>query len=234
RSGKYNRDLSSNFIPGHSAPMASVGVMLMLAGWVPYVLAASAANGSVVGRAAINVILAAAAGTVVAALVTRAKYGKPEIMLTYSGLLGALVAISASGGAVSTIAAVVIGAVAGVICPIATVQLDLVWKIDDPAGGVAIHALGGAWGTLAAALFIPVATYGDKFRFLGVQLLGLFVIAALAFASALVVFTLLKKTVGLRLSEDAEYDGVDLAEHDLNAYPDFQQTMIKSYHLREA
>ncbi|MEA2709473.1 MAG: ammonium transporter, Amt family, partial [Phycisphaerales bacterium] len=97
RSGKYNRDLSSNFIPGHSAPMASVGVMLMLAGWVPYVLAASAANGSVVGRAAINVILAAAAGTVVAALVTRAKYGKPEIMLTYSGLLGALVAVSASG-----------------------------------------------------------------------------------------------------------------------------------------
>jgi Amt family ammonium transporter len=234
RAGKYNRDGSSNFIPGHSAPMASVGVMLMLAGWAPYVLAASAANASLNSRAAMNVLLAAAAGTLVAAVVTRAKYGKPEIMLTYSGLLGALVAISAAGGAVSTLAAVVIGAVAGVIVPIATVQLDLVWKIDDPVGGLSVHVLGGAWGTLAAGIFIPAATYSEKFRDVGVQILGLAVIGALSLAASLAVFALLKKTVGLRLSEDAEWDGVDLAEHDLNAYPDFQQTMIKSYHLREA
>jgi Amt family ammonium transporter len=234
RAGKYNRDGSSNFIPGHSAPMASVGVMLMLAGWAPYVLAASAVNASVNSRAAMNVLLAAAAGTVVAAVVTCAKYGKPEIMLTYSGLLGALVAISAAGGAVSTLAAVVIGVVAGVIVPIATVQLDLVWKIDDPVGGLSVHVLGGAWGTLAAGIFVPAATYTGKFRDVGVQILGLAVIGALALAASLAVFALLKKTVGLRLSEDAEWDGVDLAEHDLNAYPDFQQTMIKSYHLREA
>jgi Amt family ammonium transporter len=121
-----------------------------------------------------------------------------------------------------------------VIVPIATVQLDLVWKIDDPVGGVSIHVLGGAWGTIAAGIFVPAATYGEKFRDVGVQLLGLIVIAALALALSLAVFTILKKTVGLRLSEDAEWDGVDLFEHDLNAYPDFQQTMIKSYHLREA
>jgi Amt family ammonium transporter len=250
RSGKYNRDGSSNFIPGHSAPMASVGVMLMFAGWAPYVLAAtliphaqfvSGVRFSAVsmepltlGRAAMNVILAAAAGAIVAAVVTRAKYGKPEIMLTYSGLLGALVAISAAGGAVTTIAAVVVGAVAGVIVPLATVQLDLVWKLDDPVGGVAVHVLGGAWGTIAAGVFVPAATYGEKFRDVGVQVLGLAVIAAPALALSLAVFALLKRTVGLRLSEDAEWDGVDLAEHDLNAYPDFQQTMIKSYHLREA
>src|SRR5688572_15903316 len=93
RSGKYNRDGSSNFIPGHSAPMASVGVMLTLAGWTPYVLAAMLMPAAAVatatissftlGRAAMNVILAAAAGAIVAAIVTRAKYGKPEIMLTY-------------------------------------------------------------------------------------------------------------------------------------------------------
>jgi Amt family ammonium transporter len=235
RTGKYNRDRSSNFIPGHSAPMASVGVMLMLAGWVPYVLAASMAmNHSIAGRAAMNVILAAAAGTLVAVIVTHAKYGKPEIMLAYAGLIGALVAISAVGGAVSTIAAVVIGAVAGVIVPIATVQLDLVWKMDDPVGGVAIHVLGGAWGTIAAGIFVHAPSYGEKFRDIGVQILGLFVIAALSLGLSLCAFALLKKTVGLRLSEDAEWDGIDLAEHDLNAYPDFQQTMIKSYHLREA
>ena len=249
RTGKYNRDGSSNFIPGHSAPMASVGVMLMFAGWAPYVLAATvlpdlrpAAPPTVprvvdpftLSRAAQNVVLAAAAGTLVAAVVTRAKYGKPEIMLTYSGLLGALVAISAGGGAVTTLAAVVTGAVAGVICPIATVQLDLVWKIDDPVGGLAVHVLGGAWGTLAAGIFVPAATYAEKFRDLGVQILGLSAIAVLALAPSLALFALLKKAVGLRLSEDAEWDGIDLAEHDLNAYPDFQQTMIKSYHLREA
>ena len=249
RTGKYNRDGSSNFIPGHSAPMASVGVMLTFAGWAPYVLAATLlpyiTPGALrltstfdptftAGRAALNVVLAAAAGTIVAAVVTRAKYGKPEIMLTYAGLLGALVAISAAGGAVSSVAAVVTGAVAGVLVPVATVRLDLVWKIDDPVGGLAIHVLGGAWGTLAAGIFIPAATYGEKLRDIGVQLLGLAVIAALALAPSLALFALLKKTVGLRLTEDAEWDGVDLAEHDLNAYPDFQQTMIKSYHLREA
>jgi len=249
RSGKYNRDGSSNFIPGHSAPMASVGVMLTFAGWTPYVLAATliphvhpaalrlsggTTDPITLSRAALNVILAAAAGAIVAAILTRAKYGKPEIMLTYSGLLGALAAISAAGGAVTTIAAVVVGAVAGVIVPLATVQLDLVWKLDDPVGGVAIHVFGGAWGTIAAGIFIPAATYGAKFRDVGVQILGLAVIGALSLALSLAAFALLKRIVGLRLSDGAEWDGVDLAEHDLNAYPDFQQTMIKSYHLREA
>jgi Amt family ammonium transporter len=114
------------------------------------------------------------------------------------------------------------------------VQLDLVWKIDDPVGAVPVHVLGGAWGTLAAGVFVPAATYGEKFRDVGVQILGLIVIGALSLALSICVFALLKRTVGLRLADDAEWDGVDLAEHDLNAYPDFQQTMIKSYHLREA
>jgi Amt family ammonium transporter len=234
RTGKYNRDGSSNFIPGHSAPMASVGVTLMLAGWTPYVLAASALNATLTPRAGINVILAAAAGTLVAVIITRVKYGKPEIMLAYAGLMGALVAISAGGGAVSTVAAVVIGAVAGVIVPIATVQLDLVWRIDDPVGGVAIHVLGGAWGTVAAGIFIPASTFGAKFRDIGVQILGLIVISALAVGLSIIAFIVLKRITKLRLGESDEWDGIDLAEHDLNAYPDFQQTMIKSYHLREA
>jgi Amt family ammonium transporter len=208
--------------------------MLMLAGWVPYVLGASTLNASPTARGGINVLLAASAGVLVAVLFTRAKYGKPEIMLAYAGLLGALVAVTAGAGAVSTIAAVIIGAVAGVIVPWATVQLDLVWKVDDPSGGVAVHVVGGAWGTLGAALFVPATSLADKLRDVAVSLLGLALVAALSLALSLAAYTLLKKTVGLRLSEDAEYDGVDLAEHDLNAYPDFQQTMIKSYHLREA
>src|SRR5439155_26500874 len=122
----------------------------------------------------------------------------------------------------------------GLIVPTATVMIDLVWKIDDPTGGVAVHALGGAWGIVALAIFYPAQTWSDKFRFIGVELLGLIVIALIAVVASGSLFLLLKHTVGLRLHEDAEYDGTDLAEHDLNAYPDFLQTMIKSHHLREA
>ncbi len=234
RSGKYNTDGSSNLIPGHNAAMASVGVLLMTAGWAPYVLAMQWIAGPQTDRAAINVILAASAGALMSLFLSRARYGKADIMLTYSGMLGALVAITAGGGMVSTLAAIVTGAVAGAIVPTATVLIDLVWKIDDPTGGVAIHAIGGALGTLAAGLFVPVATIGDRFKLIVAQTVGLIVIAILSLALSLVVFAALKKTSKLRLSEDAEFDGADLAEHDVNAYPDFQQTMIKSYHLREA
>lgn len=234
RSGKYNRDGSSNLIPGHNVPIVSIGVVILLAAWVPYVLGAAALHGGLAGRAAINVLLSASAGCVVAALISNVRYGKPDILLTYGGLLGGLVAITASAGNVSTVAAVAIGAVAGIFVPTMTVMIDLVWKIDDPAGGVAIHLIGGAWGTLAVGIFAPAMNAGEKLKAIGIQLLGLAVIAIVAAVFAFVLFALLRATMGLRVSEDAEYDGLDLAEHDLNAYPDFQQTMIKSYHLREA
>jgi Amt family ammonium transporter len=234
RQGKYNTDRSANFIPGHSVPMASLGVMLMLAGWLPYLMAAGALHGGAGGSPPLKALIAASAGAIVAVLVSNARYGKPDIMLTYSGLLGALVSISAAGGAISGIGALAIGAVAGLVVPIMTVILDLIIKIDDPAGGIAVHAIGGAWGVIAIGLFIPAASAGEKLKLIGVQILGLIVIAIVAAAFAVGLYLLLKATVGLRLHEDAEYDGADLAEHDINAYPDFQQTMIKSYHLREA
>ena len=234
RTGKYNRDGSSNLIPGHSVPMMSVGVLLILTGWIPYLLAATSLHGGLSGHAAMNVLLAAAAGAITALLLSNARYGKPDIVLTWAGLLGGLVAISGGGGAVSTMAAVAIGAIAGAIVPTLTVAIDLAWRIDDPAAGVAIHLAGGAWGTLAVAFFTPSSGVGDILKQLGVQALGLVVIAALSLALSVALFLALRAVVTLRLSEGAEYDGVDLAEHDLNAYPDFQQTMIKSYHLREA
>lgn len=233
RGGKYNRDGSSNLIPGHSVPMASVGVMLMLVGWLPYLLGAAVLHGGT-AHAASNALLAASAGAVVAVIVSNVRYGKPDVMLTYGGLLGALVAVSAGGGVLSGVSAVATGAIAGLIVPVVTVALDLMLKVDDPAGGVAVHAVGGAWGVVSLGLFVPAASLGEKLRGIGVQCLGLVVIAAVSAALAAGLFVLLKSTVGLRLHEDAEYDGIDLAEHDLNAYPDFQQTMIKSYHLREA
>jgi Amt family ammonium transporter len=128
---------------------------------------------------------------------------------------------------------VLTGAVAGLIVPLASVFLDLIARVDDPAGGISVHAVAGLWGTLAAGLFAP-GSFVVRLKHLGVQLLGAVVIAALAAAVSVAVLYAIKTTVGLRAREADEFDGLDLAEHDIGAYPDFQQTTIKSYHLREA
>jgi Amt family ammonium transporter len=247
RGGKYNRDGSSNFIPGHSVPLASVGVVMMLIGWIAYVCAAAAvhrvsAGGGMldpmvqqltVARAALNVLAAAAAGGLTALVCTQLRYGKPDIFLVYSGIMGALVAICASASIASMLFALCLGVFAGIAIPWVVVRLDLNWKIDDPSGGIAIHGVGGALGALAAA--IPAtASNGSMFRQLSVHALAVAAIGILALGLCAVALWLLKATVGLRSSEADEFDGLDLAEHDINAYPDFQQTMIKSYHLREA
>ncbi len=233
RSGKYNRDGSSNMIPGHSLPLASVGVLIMLVAWLPYVVAASAAHGGVGGRTAMNVVLAAAAGGLAALVSSIIRYGKPDVLLTYSGLLGALVAITGGANMMPTGAAVGLGAIAGIIVPYAMVQIDLRFKVDDPTGAVAVHGVGGLLGTLAAGIFV-FGPIGEAVRQIGIQALGALVIGAFALLATAALLVVLKGTIGIRSKEADEFDGLDLAEHDLNAYPDFQQTTIKSYHLREA
>jgi len=183
--------------------------------------------------AALNVLLAAAAGGLAALVSSAVRYGKPDVFLIYSGLLGALVAITGGANVVPTGAAVGLGAVAGFVVPYAMVQIDLRWKIDDPAGAVAVHGLGGLLGTLATGVLAP-GSVGERVRQLGVQALGVVVIAAFGLLATGALMKVLKATVGVRAKEADEFDGLDLAEHDLNAYPDFQQTTIKSYHLREA
>ncbi len=233
RSGKYNRDGSSNMIPGHSLPLASVGVLILLVAWVPYVMGAGALHSGAGAHAAINVLLAAAAGGLASLIGSVVRYGKPDVLLIYSGLLGALVAITGGANLMPTGAAVAIGAAAGVIVPWAMVQIDLRLKVDDPTGAVAVHGVGGLIGTLAVALAAPMEM-SERLRQLGVQALGAVTIALLAFIATAALLVVLKKTIGIRSKEADEFDGLDLAEHDLNAYPDFQQTTIKSYHLREA
>jgi Amt family ammonium transporter len=233
RTGKYNRDGSSNMIPGHSLPLVSVGVLIMLVAWVPYVMGAGALHSGAGAHAAINVLLAAAAGGLAALVSSIVRYGKPDVMLTYSGLLGSLVAVTGGANLMPTGGAVAIGVVAGAVVPWALVQIDLRFKVDDPIGAVAIHGIGGSIGTLAVA-FVAKLELSQRVRQLGVQALGVVVIALLSLAMTGLLLVVLKKTIGIRSREADEYDGLDLAEHDLNAYPDFQQTTIKSYHLREA
>jgi Amt family ammonium transporter len=226
RTGKFNKDGSSTAIPGHSLPLAGIGVVFLLIGFVLFI-------GSGGATAAMNVLLAAAAGGMASASFSQMRYYKPDIHLTYAGMVGAMVAISAGADELAGISAVIIGAVAGVIVPLAILLLDVRVRVDDPSGGISIHGVGAVWGLIASPVLARGATVGERLKHLGANLLGIAAIGVLTVALSVGLWMLLKRTTKIRASEADEFDGLDLAEHDIGAYPDFQQTMIKSYHLRE-
>ncbi len=232
RGGKYNRDGSSNGIPGHSVPLAAVGALMMFIGFIPTILGMAANGPKEVLTPAGNILLAAAAGGAASMLLCYFRYGKPDVHLMIVGFLGALVAISASPDTLN-IWVVVIGGVAGILIPLAALHIDLIWKIDDPTSGIAIHAVSAIWGIIAAGAFAALP-FAARMKQIGIQLLALAAIAALTIILCGALLFFLRATVGLRAKEADEFDGLDLAEHDIGAYPDFQQTTIKSYHLREA
>lgn len=255
RTGKFNRDGSSTAIPGHSVPFAGIGVFFLLAGFVIFVAALSAQSSLAMevsrslhgladheaqvaailspGAAAMNVLLAASAGGMASAIFSQLRYYKPDIHLTCAGIVGAMVAISAGADVVPGISAVIIGAVAGVIVPLAILLLDIKVRIDDPSGGISIHGIGAIWGLIATPILARGWSIGERFKYLGAQLLGIVAIAVLTVGLSIGLWILLKRTTKIRASEADEFDGLDLAEHDIGAYPDFQQNTIKSYHLRE-
>ena len=234
RNGKYNRDGSANVIPGHNLPLACGGVLLMCVAWFPYLLGFGAAGGTPASLIGLNAVLALSAAGLASLGVAQLRYGKPDIYLTFSGVLGGLVAITAGADVMSNLSAVITGAIAGVIIPMLMLQIDLVWRIDDPAGAIAIHGAGGVWGLIAVGLFASGEHVGGRLKFIGTQLTGLVAIAAMVLVVSAVMFYAVRLSVGLRAREEDEFDGLDLAEHDIGSYPDFQQTTIKSYHLREA
>ena len=238
RQGKYNRDGSVNMMPGHSVPLARIGAMLMLAGWLPYVGAmlmifSGAGQLATIDAACLNVLLAAAAAGLTGLLYSQVRYGKPDVGHTLMGMLGGLVAITAAAGVVASYWAVLIGAVAGCLVPVASIWIERYMRIDDPVGAVAIHGVGGLFGTLAAGIF-AAGSLAQHATHLGVQLIGAAAIAALSAVGSLALFLTLRSAVNLRVSELDEFDGLDLAQHDIAAYPDFQQNTIRSYHMREA
>ena len=242
RAGKYNRDGSSSSIPGHSLPMLCVGVMLLLAGWFPYLLGCVIAHGDVADPSdvelaicATNILLAGAGGVAGGLIYSQWRYRKPDLFFIYSGLLGGLVAISSGLLAVNNgFGAILIGLVAGIIIPMIALLLDLNARMDDPIGLIAIHGVGAIWGTLATAIFIPFEHFSDHFKQLAIQCGGLAAVMLFSAIFATALFLLLRQLKWLRVTDADEFDGLDIGEHDIYSYPDFQQTSIKSYHLREA
>jgi len=224
RQGKFNRDGSSNAIPGHNLPLAGAGLLLMFMAWGLYVLAMAPLER--LPLVMFNLLLAGSAGGLSALMYCRYRYGKAEIFFSSSALIASLIAISAGAAVVSPLAAILIGIISGLLAPLAILTLDLRLRIDDPAGLSAVAVVGGVVGPVMTGILVrPTAVVP--------QLLGVAMLLVIALAISLIAMLILKFVFRLRSSEADEYDGLDIAEHDLNAYPDFQQTMIKSYHLRE-
>ena len=235
RIGKFNKDGSANIIPGHSLTLAATGVFILWFGWFGF-NGGSTLSGMSPGIAYVMVttILAASAAVMSALLVNWWKTGKPSTEMALNGALAGLVAITAGCANVTPIGAVLIGLIAG---PVLVYGLDLVekvLKVDDPVGAVAVHGLNGIWGTLAVGLFAFTDTnaltamgevnglfYGGGFAQLGVQLVGTLVISAWAFGTAYALFSLLKVTMGIRVTEREELEGMDISEHGTISYPEF-------------
>ena len=176
------------------------------------------------GLICFNTNLAAALATCAALITTWVRYGKPDVSLTFNGALAGLVAITAGCDEVDPYGAAIIGIVAGVLVVLSVEFFDKIARIDDPVGAVSVHCVNGAWGTLAVGLFATDGGlfYGGGFARLGIQALGVVSVAAWVLVSMFIIFSLIKKFVGLRVSEKEEIDGLDVHEHGLaSAYAGF-------------
>jgi Amt family ammonium transporter len=229
RLGKYAKDGSLQPIPGHSMPLATIGVFLLWFGWFGFnggsVLNADAGYVSLV---LCTTTFAAAAGGLTAGATSWILGGKPDLSMALNGMLAGLVGITAGADQMAMWEAVVIGVVAGVLVYFSVIGLDKL-KIDDPVGAISVHLTCGIWGTLVVGILGDSAGGAQ----LTSQVIGIVLCGVATVILSLIGFLALKFTLGLRVSEAEELEGLDLGEHDMAAYPDFQMTMIKSYHARE-
>ncbi len=218
RRGKYNQQGKPLPIPGHSMSMAALGVFILWFGWFGFNAGSTTTADTTIARIAVNTSLAAAAGAVLAMITTWLKFKNPDVGLSLNGALAGLVAITAPCANVSPLSSVVIGALAGILVVYSVLFFERI-KVDDPVGAVSVHGVCGAWGTLAAAIFNEAGFMAG----FGVQVLGVVVAFVWSFGVGYVVFKLVAATVGLRVSEEEEMEGLDLSEHRAAAYPEFAQ-----------
>jgi len=217
RLGKYTKDGKVKPIMGHNIPLAALGVFILWLGWFGFNPGSTTTADTSIAMIFVNTNLAAAAGAVLAMIASWAKFGKPEVGMSLNGALAGLVAITAGCANVLPGSAIIIGAVAGVLVVFSVLFFDKI-KVDDPVGAVSVHGVNGAWGTLAAGIF---NIGGTSAGIIGVQLLGIAACFIWTFPMAFIMFKLIDKSIGLRVSPEEELEGLDLAEHGGIAYPDF-------------
>ena len=218
RKGKYGPNGEIHPIPGSNLPMATLGMWVLWLGWFGFNGGSELANDSKGAADAIAAVFVntntAAAGGLVAALITaRLLFGKSDLTMALNGALAGLVAITAGPNTPSPLLATIIGVIGGVIVVFSIIGLDKL-KIDDPVGAISVHGVAGIWGVLAVLLSNPEATIGG-------QLAGIAAIFGFVFVASLVVWLILKAVMGIRVSEEEEYEGLDLVDCGMEAYPEF-------------
>ena len=218
RAGKYGADGSVTPIPGSSMPLATLGTFILWLGWFGFNGGSQLALGSAIDAAAvadifINTNMAAAAGVVAAMIATQLLYGKVDLTMALNGAIGGLVSITAEPLAPSIGQALFIGAVGGILVVLAVPLLDKL-KIDDVVGAIPAHLVCGIWGTM----IVPLSNSGTAF---GTQFLGVISIGVFAVIASAIGWMLLKFTVGIRVSEEEELNGLDKSELGIEAYPEF-------------
>jgi Amt family ammonium transporter len=218
RKGKYGADGSIRAIPGANLPLATLGTFILWMGWFGFNGGSTLKLGGIavaneVANVFLNTNAAAAGGLIGALIVARILFGKADLTMALNGALAGLVAITAEPADPSPLMATIIGAIGGVIVVFSIISLDKM-KIDDPVGAISVHGVVGLWGIFAVLLSDPDAT------FMG-QLVGALVIFIWVFFASLIVWGILKAIMGIRVSEEEEYEGVDQSECGMEAYPEF-------------
>ena len=246
RIGKYDKNGKARAIPGHNMTAAALGVFILWFCWFGFNGGSTVAMGDAAAAKSASLVfmntnLAAAVATVVTMIFTWIRYGKPDVSMTFNGALAGLVAITAPCDCVSPFAAFAIGFVAGILVVLSVEFFDNVAKIDDPVGAVSVHMANGIWGTIAVGLFSNGTDgvgkglfYGGGFGQLGVQLLGVISIDAFVVIVMFIAFKIIDATVGLRVSQEIEIDGLDIHEHGLvSAYSGFAITDVTDMNVTE-
>jgi len=230
RLGKYTKDGRIIPIPGHSLPLATIGVFLLWLGWFGFnggsVLSADPALTSLV---LVTTCLAAAAGCMGALFTSWMIAKKPDLSMTLNGILAGLVGITAGADQMAMWSAMLIGLIAGVIVVYAVLFFDRI-KIDDPVGAISVHLVCGIWGTLAVGIFGELAGPSQLWN----QFVGVVAYGAVTFAFAGSLFLIIRATMGLRVDPEEEMEGLDRAEHGMHAYPDFPSVSVMGGHLPPA
>ena len=236
RIGKFTKDKSGkitkvNAFPGHNLPIGALGVFILGFGWYGF-NGAACTTGDQLASVFLTTTVAPAVATVVCMIFTWVKYGKPDVSMCLNASLAGLVAITAPCDVTDCLGAIIIGFVSGLLVVFGVWLLDYKLHVDDPVGAVAVHMMNGMWGTIAVGLFATTSApgndtvkglfYGGGFKQLGIQLLGFITVAAWTAVTITIAFVIIKKTIGLRVTEEEEIVGLDSMEHGLaSAYSGF-------------
>lgn len=226
RIGKYDKEGKAKAIPGHNIPMGALGVFILWFCWFGFNCGSTTGASTNLGDIAMTTNLAAVSATLVVLIITWIRYGKPDVSMTLNGSLAGLVAITAGCDVVSDYGALLIGLIAGFAVVFVVELNDKVTKVDDPVGAVAVHGACGMIGTILTGLLVKSSALESmgmsRIQFFTAQVTGVAAVVVYVAIAAFIIFKLIDVTIGLRVDEKEEIDGLDLHEHGMSAYANFR------------